>query len=1224
MAPGVSAVAYVDADVAAPQGAPLFSRLGADRTGLDFQIVWDKPAEFDRVFYSQNSGGGVTLGDYDGDGLSDVYLTRPSRGNRLFRNLGDLRFADATQAAGLEDPSFWGTGASFVDVDDDGDLDLFACGYMRKNRLYLNDGAGRFTEHAEHCGLDFFGASVMAAFADYDADGDLDLYLVTSGLPPGPRQQFRVDFVDGRPVIPDDLQEYWKLLYFEGDRAKQVEAGQFDRLYRNLGNDESGRPRFVDETRKAGIEGADIGQTAVWWDYNGDSLPDLYVANDYWGPDLLYRNRGDGTFEEIGAEALPHTPMSSMGADFADVDGDGRLDLLATDMAGTNHFKQKLGMGNMSDSGWFLEYGAPRQYMRNALFVNTGTNRFQEAAFLAGVANSDWTWTPRFDDFDDDGWVDLLITNGASREFTNSDLNAEAVRFAPEGSPEFFQFWMRQDYRKDRNLAFRNRGELQFEDVSRSWGFDREGVSFAAATADFDGDGDLDVVVNNMDDAAMVYRNDAAEGGASLRVRLQGTESNRQGIGATVMVVADGRRQSRYVGLARGWMSTSELTAHFGLGEAEQVDLLEVRWPSGVVQRVGPLEPNQLVVVVETPGDESPRPDGAEQEPWYESYALLPDSDRAAAAHRETAHDDFATQPLLPNKLSQLGPGVACGDVNGDARPDFYIGGAAGQPGRLILSDGASGYRSATPPALLADAACEDLGTLFFDADGDSATDLLVISGGVESPEADPAYGDRLYLGDGSGGLHRAAREAWPDDRFSGSVAAAADFDRDGDLDVFVGGRVVPGKYPLSPGSALYRNDGGTFVNATAEAAPALADAGMTTSAIWSDADGDGWIDLLITQEWGPVVLLENERGRLVEVGEQAGFAEAPGWWNSIAAGDVDGDGDLDYAVGGFGWNTKYHADADHPTELYYGSMAEGDKPQIIEAEYEAGKLFPVRGKSCSTNAMPFLAERFTSFEDFALAELPDIYGSQCLERARRFTAVSLASGVWLNDGAGRFTFRAWPRVAQIAPAFGVSLTDVDGDGMLDVYCVQNFFAPQRETGRFDGGVSQLLLGNGDGEFAAVPTRLSGLMIPGDATSLCLTDLNGDLAPDFVAAQNDGPIVAFAHRPPTGKSAAAIRLLGNKGNPSAVGARIEVRFADGSLHAREIAAGGGYLSQSSPDATFWVNDLHRLAEEIQRIAIRWPDGSTTEHQPSELPISEESPGLIVIRQPPDAAPLETL
>jgi hypothetical protein len=1186
----------------------MFTPLTPEETGVHFVTRWDKPASYDRIFYSQNVGGGVTVADVDRDGLPDFYLTSPSGGARLYRNAGGFRFEEITDAAGLRDDDYWHTGASFIDIDNDGDVDLYQCAYAAANRLYLNDGTGKFKLANNGFGLNFRGASVMMAFCDYDRDGDLDGYLVTAGLPPD--KPFRVRFVDGRPVVLEELVEYWQLLYMPGDRAKQVEAGQFDRLFRNEGKDANGNVKFTEVANLSGIQGADIGQAAVWWDFNGDGWPDVYVSNDYWGPDRLYRNNGDGTFTDIAPSSLPHTPWSSMGVDICDANRDGRLDLMATDMAGSDHFRQKVGMGDMSSSGWFLEYGQPRQYPRNTLFVNSGSDRFLEAAFIAGLEASDWTWTARFEDLDNDGWEDVFITNGSFRDFTNSDLNDQAKQQFKQGSPEFFAFWRKQDYRRDLNRLFRNRGDLRFEDVGQQWGFDHLGVSFGGATADLDADGDLDLILNNMDRPAQIYRNNSTEG-QSVRIQLAGQRSNQQGLGALVRLKAGGIEQTRYLSSTRGWNSTSELVLHFGVGEQQKAEQVTIHWPSGEVQVVNDLETGRLhrIEEADTGASVGPALAGTLHGPLvanegvatvkFEEAATLK---RLQLVHRETPFDDYKLQPLLPAKLSQLGPGVAVADLNGDGLDDFFLGGAAGQEGQLVVS-GKDGHAVAKTNAFADHKDREDMGAVFLDCDGDGDMDLYVASGSGEIPAGDSRQQDRLYRNEG--GAFKYDKEALPGETTSNGVVAAADYDRDGDLDLFVGGRLKPTSYPLAPGSTLLRNEGGRFQDVTAEVAPALAQAGMVSGATWTDTDQNGWLDLWLATEWGPVRALRNDGGKaLAEVTESLGLASRLGWWNGIRAGDVDRDGDMDFVVTNCGLNTKYHASADHPTSIYYGDFDQSGAMQIVESEYEGEKLFPVRGRSCSSNAMPFLKDRFKTFTEFGVAQLQEIYTPEGLEKAHRFDANTLESGVLVNPGAGQaWEFRPLPRIAQIAPAFGAELVDINGDGQLDLYLAQNSYSPQRETGRMDGGVSLLMLGDGRGGWQPQLPGSTGLVEGGDAKCLALTELNGDGLPDFLVGVNDGAWRAWqmAGDPAAGAKRRWVKvdLRGRAGNPTAVGARLQL-LGDGSKpQVREVTAGGGYLSQASSSQWFSVPaDATGL-----RLEVIWPGGATSE---AAIPLDEAS------------------
>ena len=608
-----------------------------------------------------------------------------------------------------------------------------------------------------------------------------------------------------------------------------------------------------------------------------------------------------------------------------------------------------------------------------------------------------------------------------------------------------------------------------------------------------------------------------------------------------------------------------------------------VRWPSGHRQEFENLPANRLYTIREPRGR---APKRAEPTPAPTLFAA--DSRLEHAVHMEEEFNDYERQFLLPYKLSQLGPGMSWGDVDGDGDEDLYLGAAAGQVRTMQINQGDGQFRS-VPLWASEDERSEDMASLFFDADADGDLDLFVVSGGVECDESDALLRDRLYLNDGKGRFTKSTESLPEDLRDSGGVAAAADFDRDGDLDLFVGGRSIPGRYPLTPQSRLLRNDGGTFTDVTDQVAADLRQTGLVTSAVWSDTDDDGWIDLLVTHEWGPVKLFANSQGQLVDRTDSAGLADRLGWWNGIAAGDVDGDGDIDYVVTNLGLNTKYKASRKKPLLLYAGDFEGDGSLHLIEAKNDGTNLLPVRGRSCSSNAMPFVAQKFPTYHKFAIASLQEIYTPECLAEAHSFTANTLESGVLLNDGSGNFGFQPLPRLAQISPGYGVVLTDVDGDGNLDLYMVQNFFGPQRETGRMDGGVSLLLRGNGDGTFEPVWPKRSGLLVPGDATALTYTDLNDDGWTDFVVATNDGPVQAFVNRGNQEARTMTVRLHGRPGNTLGAGARVQLKMNHGRTAVAEVYAGGGYLSQSSADLTFAL----AANERVKHVEVRWPDGETT-------------------------------
>ncbi len=1147
----------------------MFKRVVSGQSGIDFVRIWDPPPEKDHEIANAVVGGGVATGDYDNDGLLDIFLTRPMGGQQLYRNLGGFRFENVTAATGLAG-DFWSTGATFADVDNDGHLDLFVCAYDSPNRLYRNRGDGTFEEAASNAGLAFSGASVMMAFADVDLDGDLDGYLLTNRLTPAELAKPALVERNGQRVLPENYRELFNVMDRPDVGLGMVKGGQADRFYLNEGDG-----TFVERTSEAGMGGNFMGLSATWWDVDDDRYPDLYVANDFTGPDQLWHNNGDGTFTERSKDWLPHTPWFSMGADAADLDNDGRLDFIATDMAGTTHYKQKLSMGDMAESNWFLTFASPPQYMRNAVYRNTGAGRFQELAHLAGLANSDWTWSVKAADFDNDGRSDVYFTNGMTRNWFHSDLKAREKKLGAWKNTR--EMWLASPVNDDANLVFRNGGNWRFDDVSAAWGLGENSVSFGCSAVDLDNDGDLDLVVNNFEGPVFLYRNREKRNRCAV-IELRGRESNRYGIGAKVTLEADAGRQMRYLTLARGFMSSDAPRLHFGLGEASQFDLAVV-WPSGVRQRFERLRSGQHYVLEES-GEKRTDDDGSQASPMFRHLPLPME-----ARHRERPFDDFKRQPLLPFKLSQLGPGQAWGDVDGDGDEDVYFGGGAGQEGRLFLNQPGGGFQLSGQADFGGFARnFEDMGSLFFDADADGDLDLYVVSGSVEcdpTGKSSVLLRDRLYRNDGQGEFS-IALQATPDIRDSGSVVCAADVDRDGDLDLFVGGRSVPGRYPETPSSRLLVNDDGTFTDGTERLAPGLQSTGLVTSALWTDVDDDGWLDLMVTHEWGPLKLWRNRQGKLVDAHETSGLERWTGWWNGLAGGDVDNDGDIDYVATNLGRNTKYRASAEKPVLLYYGHFGSRSGPRMIEAKMGYGGLLPVRGKSCSTNAMPHLARKFGTYEEFARASLTDIYTDVVLQSARRYAANTLDSGVFRNDGKGRFEFEALPRLAQIAPAFGVALTDIDGDGWSDLVLAQNHFTAQVETGRLDGGVSLVLRG-GEAGFHVLEPGESGVMVPGDAKSVIVTDGNGDGRPDLSFTVNDDQPLFWANQL-ANSSGFALRLSG----PEAIGARVSVNGSDVPNQMTEVYAGSGYLGQSSTTLYFGG----RSGDSVE-VTVRWGDGMTT-------------------------------
>ena len=1160
-----------------------FVRLAPEQTGVDFIVRVDPNHENRRLYHSGFVCGGVAVGDIDQDGLPDIYLVSGDGQNRLFRQVEGqgIRFQDITSSAGVDGGDNWGAGATMADLDNDGDLDIYVCNYAAPNQLYVNDGRGRFVESAGQWRLAIHDACLMTAPCDYDRDGDLDLYLLTNRLyrKGGRPQEPPVRFDEaGKPHVLDEFARYYTLREKSPGKFGIDAYGRPDYFLRNNGDG-----TFSDVTAAAGIAGHGYGLSATWWDYDADGWLDVYISNDFNDPDYLYRNNGDGTFTDMLAAAIPHTPWFSMGSAAGDLNNDGLFDLLAVDMAATNHFKQKTTMGTMSAERLAAVSGPPPQYMRNSLLINSGTGRFLEAAYMAGLANTDWSWSVKCADLDNDGWQDVFVSNGIIRSFNDSDVTYNESLLIGQTEWDIFKD---TPPRPEQNLAFRNQGDLQFEDVSRVWGLNHVGMSYGTVFSDLDNDGDLDLVVANIDEPVSIYRNDT-QGGHYLTIQLRGTNGNHFGLGATVRVKTASNSMVRLLNTGSGFLSCDEPLVHFGLGDETIIKTVEVTWPTGKRQTLHNVAVDQRLVIEESAASEASVAEQTEVDPMY---SLM--KDIVAAGRQEAEFDDFERQPLLPNRLSRLGPGVAWGDVVGDGTPVAFLGGAAGSPSVFLKMS--KGRPTAT--AVDTNVAHEDMGAVFFDCDGDGDQDLYVVSGGIECEPADDVLRDRLYINDGSGGF-TIAPDALPDIADSGGPVCAADFDRDGDLDLFVGGRSIPGQYPLSPRSRLLVNDVGQFTDRTADAAPELLETGLVTAAVWTDVNDDGWIDLVVAHEWGPVKTFVNLEGRLEDRTSSSGIETMTGWWNGVDATDVDRDGDLDLIATNFGLNTKYHATHEHPALLYYGDFGGQGRMRLVEAEFEDETLFPIRGRSCSTRAIPSLGERFTSFHDFALADLSQLYSNQRINAAHRFAATTLESTVFLNDGQGHFTARSLPRLAQIAPAFGVQFTEVDGDGIPDVYLVHNFYGPQAETGHMDGGLSLLLLGQGDGTFSPVAPRDSGLVVPHDATSLTLADVNRDSRLDFVVGANEGPnkqgggLQTFACGERFADNLRMVRLVGMTGNPTAVGARVTFHLSDGTTQTDEVRAGSGYLSQSVPILVFGCPD----GAHVSTITVRWPEGLDSRH-----------------------------
>ena len=1156
------------------------------QSGIQFKNMWSPDPKYKGQLGNSFIAAGVAIGDFNNDGLQDVYLARQQDGGKLFQNLGGFTFKDVTKSVGIKSEPFWSTGVSFIDINNDNKLDLYVCAFDSPNKLYINTG-GFFVESAKEYGLDFSGASVSMSFADFDLDGDLDAYLLTNRLHDTDSTLNVKTIKDGKnPYIIDP--KYKEIGYFikrPGKVPLLVNAGQYDYLYRN----DNGK--FTDISNDAGIgKRPYYGLSATWWDYNDDGLPDLYVANDYMGPDHLFENKGVNDqgvtqFKDVVASALPYTPWFSMGSDYSDINNDGLIDFMASDMAGSNHYRDKVSMGSMSgpnSEAWFLNFPNPPQYMRNSLYLNTGTERFMEIANLVGLAATDWTWTVKFGDLDNDGFEDVYFTNGMSRDFVNGDLK-DRFRVITNNNERVLKesdLWEDEEPYRLSNMVYKNLGDYKFKDTSIKWNLDHFGVSTGSALGDLDGDGDLDIIMNGFDEEIRLYRNDL-KAGNSIRVILEGVESNVQGLGAKVIATYDGTKKlTRYLSSSRGFMSSSESVVHFGIGEKNIIDSLLIYWPSGKTQVLTNIPANTILKVKEKLGDEKKN---IEVKPMF----VKDDGSLSKIIHRERFYDDFKRENLLPNKLSQLGSSVSWGDVDGDGDDDVFIGDSRGFASQLFINKGKKIFENKFQPAFINDANHEDMGSVFFDPDRDGDLDLYVVSGGVECDAGDPILKDRLYINDGKGNFGKAANGLIPEINESGSVVVVADINQDGRDDLFVGGRTVPGEYPSSPNSYIFVNSGSRFINSTKDLAPSLMKAGMVTGAIFSDANGDNWPDLLVTYEWGPVRFFLNENGRLIDKTSDVGLDNKVGWFSSITAGDIDNDGDMDYVVGNTGYNTKYKASYYNPEILYYGDFEGNGKKNIVEAKFENNVCFPRRGLGCSSDAMPIIKEKFPTYHQFAVSSVDQIYSQELLDKAQKFEVNELSSAILENitnpDGEVRFEYRPLPRIIQSSPIFGSAFSDVNGDGNLDLYVVQNFSGPQRETGYMRGGVSHLLLGDGEGNFDPISPNESGLIVSGDAKSLTINDVDQDGKVDFLVGVNNGRFQSFINRNSfTGNS---IRLTDFPKGKRFIGSKIWIHYSNGKIQLHELSGSSGYLSQSGPVVYFGDKS------EVEKIVIRWPNGS---------------------------------
>ena len=1101
------------------QAATQFEKLPARKTGIDFTNTITEDKEHNVLMYEYYyNGNGVAVGDINGDGLADVFFTGNQTPSKLYLNKGGFRFEDITAKAGVAGKEAWRTGVNMADVNGDGLLDIYVCysGFGtdadRANQLYINNGAGKdgpptFTESATAYGIDAQGTySSQSVFFDYDRDGDLDMFLVNHA------KGFYSPF-------------------FNTKRLRNLRHPQFgNRLYRNDAN------RFIEVSAEAGIYGSGInfGLGVAVSDLNGDGWPDIYVSNDFEEQDFCYLNNKNGTFKEVCQQLFAHISRSTMGIDIADYNNDGLPDLVTLDMLPESNARQKTLQGADAYDKYMLmvDSGYGHQNTRNMLqlhrgFTPDGMPVFSEVGQLAGVSNTDWSWASLFADFDNDGWKDLFVTNGFLRDYTDLDFVKYGVTAAvQQAQAEGKDISTRESYQQNMplyellkkmpstrlsNYAYRNNRNLLFSNESVPWGLDEAGVSSGAAYADLDNDGDLDLIVCNNNDPAWVYKNNANELQKNnfIKVALSGKRGNKFGIGAKVFVITDSGRQFQEMYPVRGYQSSVDYVLTFGLGKGTGVKEVKVIWPDGSVTIINDPAINTTIVVSEK--------NAVPQETVLPADKMMFTGITASSSidfiHKENPYVDFKREFLIPYQLSRQGPKMAKGDVNGDGLEDFFIGGAAGQSGALYLQTAGGRFKKSSSQPWQQDTFCEDINSLFFDADGDGDVDLYIVSGGSEWRAPGPELQDRLYKNDGRGNFTK-LQNALPEEVYSGSCVSAADFDKDGDLDLFVGDRTVPGQYPLTGGNILLRNEtdrqtgGIRFSNITLPVAgEPLFHAGMVTDAVWTDVDGDTWPDLVVVGDWMPVRIFHNERGRkLVDITEASGLSKSNGWWCKIVPADIDEDGDTDFIVGNMGTNIQFKCSEQEPLITYAADFNNDGRIDPIMTRYIQGVSYPFHSRDELVEQMPVFNQKFLKYSDFANATINEIATPEQIKKSKKQYIYHTENAVLVNDN-GKFILKPLPVEAQFSMMSAVLYKDYDGDGREDILLAGNFYPFRVQQGGCDASLGSFLKGDGRGGFVPVDRRSTGLYVPGDVRDMI--ELKSGNRTVMVVSKNSDAVQVF-------------------------------------------------------------------------------------------------------------------
>ncbi|THV59526.1 RNA-binding protein [Flagellimonas alvinocaridis] len=1064
----------------------LFSKMPSGHTGIKFKNLVVETDELNILTYGYiYNGGGVAVGDINNDGLMDLYFTGSMVGSRLYLNKGDFKFEEIAEKAGVFAEGLWNTGTAMADVNGDGLVDIYVCrsaakdAPKRKNLLFINNGDLTFTEKANEYGLDDSGYSTEANFFDYDKDGDLDVFVLNHSVQP--YSSFRNT---SKELRSEYIPEY------------------ADRLYRN----DNGK--FTDVSSEAGIISSVLGfgLSVSVGDINDDNWPDMYISNDFHEHDFLYLNNGDGTFTESLKKYMGHTSYFSMGSDVADINGDGKLDIVTLDMLPEGNFRQKMVLGpdNYDKYDFLVKSDFHHQYMRNMLHINNGSS-FSEVGQLSGIHATDWSWAPLLTDLDNDGLTDLFVTNGLKRDYTNMDFMNFAVQKRLEEMDSGVEMAIKDLLKEipssiEENYAYKNLGHLKFEKETTAWGLGGKSLSSGAAYVDLDNDGDYDLVVNNMDEEAFIYRNNSEKITQNnyLKIQLKGKDKNTLAIGSKIIVEADTLKLQHELYTSRGFQSSVDPSIIFGLGKVGTIGELKVIWPDGSITQKNNIAVNQTLQLDQNEAT-------AQENTVGEIAALFTEITQDSLVtfnHKENRFIDFERELLLPHMLSTQGPKLAVSDVNGDGLKDIYIGGAQGQPGKMFLKKANGSYISSSETIFDQDRKFEDIGAVFFDANGDAQPDLYVVSGGNEYDALPGNYTDRLYINLGNGQFKNSSNQL-PKMSFSGSCAVVGDVDGDGDQDLFIGGRLQPGKYPMAPNSQILLNDGkGNFSDASESILGENSNLGMVNDAVFTDFNADGTQDLIVVGEFTPVIFLANKNGKLVPETPE-GLTNSEGWWNTITPIDVDNDGDMDYALGNFGQNSQLKASAEEPVTLYADDFDDNGSIDPILCCYLGGKNHPVFSKDDIGSQLAYLKSKYINFSDYASHTVSEILGEESLARAQKFEAHTFKTSILRNNGNG-FTLEALPVEAQFAPIYAMVPFDIEGDGDTDLMLFGNFFDTRVKFGRYDANHGLVLTNDGNGRFTALEQTKTGMNITGQVRDAKFIDDS-----TFLVAQNNGPLLVF-------------------------------------------------------------------------------------------------------------------